>query len=304
MAGSTKNCLNPTAGETVCNTDAGQGGAINEGAVWSGQTLNIAPTAGVYGIATNAASGRLEVGKKRYLNLNECVYNALGIDIFTTNGHFNNGQPEYFAQTNVANIAQASAICGAGSGTYLFGGGSVVPLDLLGQRYVNFNECGYNQVGADFLTSSGHFDSVSSGLFAGTNTANTAQASAGCASGNGVYGLASATNTAFDLFDKRYFNLQECQFYWAASTDETTSNAYSSGAFQAGTNASATPDTSAICGPGDGSFVFIGSSVLALDTLDTARGTGYIEFRMVANTAGSYTQNASLSGSNFSRPDR
>ena len=90
VGGTTKVCLNPgttdptkPTTEVVCNTDAGQGGAINETAVWSGSALTISPSAGIEGQSTSATSGYLLAGRKKYLNLDLCsYYNASVNDSF------------------------------------------------------------------------------------------------------------------------------------------------------------------------------------------------------------------------------
>src|SRR6185503_5938263 len=82
VAGSTRVCLNPStttptspsAAELACNTDAGQSGAIAEGAVWSGSGLTISPTAGLFGQSASDTSGVLAMGKFRYVNLHQCGY--------------------------------------------------------------------------------------------------------------------------------------------------------------------------------------------------------------------------------------
>jgi hypothetical protein len=73
VPGSTRVCLNPSttnptspdSTELACNTDADQGGAIADSAVWSGGTLNISPTAGLFGQSSGATSGVLAMGKTR-----------------------------------------------------------------------------------------------------------------------------------------------------------------------------------------------------------------------------------------------
>ena len=65
VPGTTKNCITPSIGEKVCNTDAGQGGSIKESTVWVGSSLTISPTAGLYNISPDQTIGILETGKKR-----------------------------------------------------------------------------------------------------------------------------------------------------------------------------------------------------------------------------------------------
>ena len=43
-------------------------------AVWSGRTLTISSTAGLFSQGTGHTSGVLAMGKTRYLNLDDCTY--------------------------------------------------------------------------------------------------------------------------------------------------------------------------------------------------------------------------------------
>ncbi|MEU0664229.1 hypothetical protein, partial [Streptomyces lavendulocolor] len=71
--------------------------------------------------------------------------------------------------------------------------------------------------------------------------------------------------------------------------------------FSSGTNASDTPITDPICGPGNAQYTYgaVHSNELALDTLDTTRGEGFVEFRMMApfpDVTTTYPQSASMTG--------
>ena len=307
MAGSTKTCLNPTPGETVCNTDAGMGGTLNESAVWSGQTLTIAPTAGLFGEPVGATSGRLETGRKRYFNLHECGYYASAFnDIFviSANADYN---PIYRAGTNVSNTADSTPVCGpgnnGGSSTYVFHDSAIKVVDLLGRRYLNLHECGWLQGPAvDLLITNGNYGQ---GAFsAGTNASNTADTTPVCGPGGpSNYFVYGSSVHALDLRDKRLVNLQECNYSNGSGDLESLSTIVEWGggpSWATGTNASNTADTVVTCGPGNSGLSPGSRSVSTLDTLDTARGRGYIEFQMVANASpGVHPQTADLSGSNF-----
>ena len=134
VGSSTRICIQPTEGETICSTDTGMGGAVNEGLVWSGQSLSIAPSAGFFGDSTGSTSGTLEIGRKRYLNLHECHY----FD-GTTDRFFINGNPAV-AGTNVGNTADAAAACIGVMGGHALAGAAVGTFDLLGFRYLNYHE--------------------------------------------------------------------------------------------------------------------------------------------------------------------
>ncbi|MEZ4861099.1 MAG: hypothetical protein R3C14_07330 [Caldilineaceae bacterium] len=296
VAGSTRNCLNPTTNETVCNTTGGQGGAINEGAVWSGQQLNIAPTAGLFGEPVVATSGPLEVGRKRYINLHECQYFQQSIyDDFTTiavpSGPFATG-------TNAANTPSSSTVCGpGGSGGHVFWASSRIAVDTLGKRYFNLHECQYLEPAGGGNPPDNIFV-VDTGL-AGTNASNTPNSAASCAAAWGNHPLWSSNVRALDTRNKRYFNISECQYYNAGTGEDFFTNLWSA----PNTGYSASAMTAAGCSSASG-FTLQGSNFLALDTYDTARGRGFIEFTLVADVApGIYDQPAVISGDAFSTQD-
>ncbi|RIK33004.1 MAG: hypothetical protein DCC55_35780, partial [Chloroflexi bacterium] len=293
VAGSTKVCLTPSDTEQVCNTDAGQGGAINEGAVWSGQNLTISPSAGLFGESTGATSGVLEMGKKRYLNLHECKFSSPSDQFWMINPNAGG----FFAGTNVANTADASPNCGGGTGSYPLGNlASVANLDLLGRRYLNLHECNYSSGTEQFWS-----NSPTAGPYAaGTNTSNTVDATASCQAGSEYPHTGLAAVAELDLLNNRYLNLHECKY--SGPTDQFWSSNPKLGSFAAGTNTANTQDASPNCANGTGSYPFTNSAVVAsLDLLDATRGKGYVEFQLVANAAvGSYVQTAGISGAEFS----
>lgn len=185
VPGSTKVCLNPgttdptnPTSEMACNTSAGQGGAINEGAVWSGNALTIAPNAGVYGQATNATTGLMAAGKKKYLNLHQCMRSTdPSYDWIPT---IVNDLPAttWSAGTNTSNTADSAASCTAIAGwpTYAAISG-VQNLELTGKRYLNLHQCTFYY--GDATNGTRYISTVinntpTAAWNSGTNTANTA----------------------------------------------------------------------------------------------------------------------------------
>jgi hypothetical protein len=117
---------------------------------------------------------------------------------------------------------------------------------------------------------------------------------------------------SMDLLDNRYINLDACD-YNGATDNYTTAvgdvpNA--SPAFDTGTNASNTAATSLSCHAGVGSIGSYGldtgnSGFLALDTLDTTRGQGFVQWQMTAPspaTTTTYTEDGQLTGSGTGDP--
>ncbi len=297
----TKVCLEPAPGETVCNTDPGMGGAINESAVWTGRILNIAPNAGLYGEPVDASSGRLEVGRKRYINLNECAYfnYSLGHWLVRTV----NDVLAFLTGTKASNSAELPD-CAGGDGNYVARGRSIVNISLLGRRYLNLHECHYlAYVNANWINTNGHFDG-NPAFFAGTNTSNSADASPSCAPGGWYHFLSSGRLAVFDMQDNRYLNLHECEYYAPRPPGNRDFLLVNTGgsALGAGTNIANTPDSAAVCSSGTFFHSVLWSKfVRALDLFDTTRGTGYIEFQVVANAApGIYPQDVTSASNEFS----
>jgi hypothetical protein len=316
VAGSTRVCLNPStttptspnASELACNTDADQGGAVNEGAVWGGSTLTISPTAGLFGQATSATSGVLAMGKTRYLNLEQCVYfhspnTYTNLLPNTPTSGFNTG-------TGLANTAATSPTCNPGGiNAYALqsSDSGAFALDLLGHRFLNLEQCAYFD-GIDIYTNLLP-DTPTAEFNTGTNAANTAAAGPTCSIGTGGYHVQTndIAALALDTLNDRYLNLEECDYLGGQDTYSNLLPNTLNSAFNTGTSASNTPATSLSCGAGAGGydFFFGNSALLALDTLDTNRGAGFVEFSMTAPSPSAtqpFGQSASLSGAGTGNP--
>ena len=183
VTGSTRVCLNPStstptnpnSSELVCNTDAAQSGAIDEGAVWSGSVLSISPTVGVFGQPIGDTSGVLAMGKTRYVNLEQCAYFGFN-DTLT---HFLTEHP-YRAvpyRHERRQHAVATATCGPGGFGFAqqAANTATVAMDLLGQRYVNLEQCVYDN-GVDLYTNLLP-NTANTQFNTGTNTSNNAATS-------------------------------------------------------------------------------------------------------------------------------
>lgn len=283
VADSTRMCLTPADGETICNTDPGQGGAIDESAVWSAGTLTIAPGAGVFGQDPNAISGGLPLGHKRYLNTHECHYfDGFSDRLFLTVSGGGTG-------TNVSNTIDTSVTCPATAHGRTLVDGQVTTYDLVGQRYLNIHECQYQFFFLDriFLEGSG---------FTGTMASNQVDPTISCQPNAGGHtALPNESNLlTLDLAGQRYLNLHEC-----VMLNGTDHIAIVAGPAN-GTNASDSADTLAQCPSMSGAHALVAGSVSALDLLDSTRGGGFVEYRVVApDTAVNETQTATLDGTDF-----
>jgi len=286
-------CLNPgttdptnPSSELECNTQTGgaapndEGGPINEATVWSGQNLAISPSAGLFGQPTNATTGILAAGKVKYLNLDNCVYSNHVDDDYTTLVDSSNLGGAFDAGTNTSDSATATS-CGGAGGGYFPNGLTVQNVDLLGQAWFNLAQCDYaNSADNDNTTL---FDQAESSPTNAANTAsnptNSTSVLPACpASSSGIpFDGANSGAESLDILDNRYVNLDQCD-YFGAGTDNYTTGVDDvpnlNPAFDAGTNASNTAQTSLSCGPGGGGWVPVAanSGFSALDTLDTTRG--------------------------------
>ncbi|MDH6144522.1 hypothetical protein P3T35_006565 [Kitasatospora sp. GP30] len=316
---STMVCLNPTTpagseatptlteadGRTsslICNTDTGQSGAINEAAVWTGSTLTISPTAGLFGQPVGATSGVMEFGKKRYFNMNNCdrQLSANGPQLMTSITSPSLGP--YVAGSNVSNSADTAPTCPAAPGWPINLQGTQA-LDLLGRRYINMNNCD-RQLFANGPQLTTSITSPSLGPYtAGTNTKNTIDTAPTCPAAPGWPVNISGTQP-LDMLGNRYLNLNNCVRQIAGTGNgpqlTTTITSPSLGPYTAGTNTKNSIDAAPSCPAAPGWPVNI-SGTQAFDTLDTARGAGFVQFAMIA-PACLAAQTATVTGTGFTAP--
>jgi hypothetical protein len=314
VAGSTEVCLNPgttdptnPTSELECNTQTGgappndEGGPIVESSVWSGSNLTISPTAGLFGQPTNGTAGPLAMGKTKFLNLDYCDYTNDTDDYSTTVDP--SGNPPFDAATNTSDTATAVS-CGAGTGGYHGNGFRVENSDLLGQSTYNLEQC-------DYVNATPNNFSIFVAPMAGTIASNSAATAPTCGPiATPGYGFVSVNSgvEALDLLDNRYVNLDQCVYVHSPdiyTADVDTSNA--GGAFDTGTDASNTPQTADTCGAGAGGYApsAANNGFIALDTLDTTRGQGFVQWSMTAPTPGTtttYTEDGQLTGSGTGDP--
>jgi hypothetical protein len=309
-------CLNPgttdptaPSSELACNTDAGQGGAIDEGAVWSGSTLTISPTAGLLTQSTSATSGILQVGEFKYLNLDDCSYYGTAHDQLlysvpaTPNANFSAG-------TTASDTAQSSPMCGVGTAGYapqaLNSGVENIP--LLGNRYLNLDQCAYTSP-----TDSAVFDTPTGNAgYDAYSTASNSLAALSCGAGLPfpAYAL-QALNSGIDnvdLLGNTVLNLEQCVYDGSAANALTyIGSTPNSPTFDAATGASNATVSSPTCGPGAGGYPFqaLNSGVENVNLVDTTRGQGFVQFDMTAPsppTTTTYTEDGQLTGTGTGDP--
>lgn len=296
VPGSTTTCLNPgtndptnPTSELACNTDAGQGGAINESAVWSGGNLTISPTAGLLTQSPSATSGILQVGEPRYLNLDQCNYfgptlrDSIVYIVPTTPN-----TPPFSAGSGTGNTAQASPVCGPGAGGFPYqpSNSGVANIPLLGQRYVNLAQCNYYGSSTDSIT---YFvpSTPNAPFHASTGASNTTPALPTCGPGAGGYPYQAGNSgiTNIDLLGNTVLNLDQC-IYYGTTTDAITYAVPSTpnAGFTAATTASNASPSLPTCGPGRGGYPYqpTNSGIGNFNLVDTGRGQGFVQFVMTA----------------------
>ena len=192
----TTNPTSPNDGEDVC-------AASDEGAVWSGQDLQVSPTAGLFGQSNADTTGILEMGKVRYVNLHECAYASAANNDWLTWSAVARPSGVYQNGSNVSNSPDSAATCGPGSAQHvLSGSGTAAAYDLLDNRYLNLHECAYvSAANSDWLTWSGV--ARPSGVYAnGSNASNAPDGAAVCGPGSAQHVLSGGTAAAYDLLDQ------------------------------------------------------------------------------------------------------
>ncbi|MBO3747508.1 hypothetical protein J5X84_15630 [Streptosporangiaceae bacterium NEAU-GS5] len=308
VPGTTRVCLSPRTSDPVnpddtelaCNTDVGQTGPIDEKAVWGGGlpeaglgtidgqnwNLRISPTAGLFAEPSDLTNGVLERGKKAFLHLQGCTYGNGSTDNFMSfvanvpNTPFQTG-------TGVSN-GPKPLMCGPGDAGYRYkpGSGATQAISLLGMRYFNLQQCVYNS-GADLATVAVQQPQ--------TNSSNVKASPTAACPGAGWVPSNSRTQ-ALDLLTRRYINLQQCVY--AKPGDFYTNLVQNSGDLQTRSPATDTGDTpqaaNSACAPGyptSYQWVSVNSATQAIDTEDTTRGAGFIEFEAQPEAVPSLTDN-------------
>lgn len=296
QGGSTQVCLNPsTSNPTTPNASEERCAASNQGAVWSGSSLQISPSAGFYGESNGSTTGMTAFGRKRYLNLHQCVWNdATGTSVpdRTTTLTDAGSNAAWDAGSNVSNTAATSAVCGAGTAPWtpasLLDGAAAY--DLLGNRYFNLHQCNWHRTDTPNQDLFSAMTDVSDNpvWHTGSNSSNTADASLVCGAGNFSYVTSPATQgvQALDLRDRRYLHINQCVYRDTDVLERITHvvNTQSNAAYRTGTTTSNSASLSLSCGTGDPKHALVAnmSGTATFDLLDTARGAGYVEYALTA----------------------
>jgi hypothetical protein len=313
VPGTTRVCLNPGTtdaanplAETLCNDSAGQGGVINEGAVWIGQDLTISPTAGLFGQATNLNSGYLAAGKKKYANLHQCVRSTSPAYDWITVAVDNPPASAWYASSNTSNTADAALDCGSETGGWPLNStiSGLQNLDLFGKRYANLHQCNYSYADATNGTRriTNIVDDQTGSWVTGTNTSNIIDSAVSCNGGASWTQTTISGVQPLDILENRYINFHEC-LHTAASPSQylpTFLDDVQSTAWRTGTNAGNSADTTLNCpAPAGWTLHSTLSAFQVFDTLDTTRGQVFVEFEMTAPSPQmqtEYTQTAALTG--------
>ena len=282
--GTTEVCLNPSTTnpsapddtELVCESSA-------EGAVWSGKDLQVSPTAGHYGESNGSTSGVLAFGRKRYLNMQQCVYVRTDSgELFTA--ALPVGYPNTHAFSEVSNVPATALDCANTNPNFPLQEvrSGFQAFDLLGNRYLNMQQCLYQRTGEQLTT----FLPVGyPNTHAFSEMSNVPATALDCSLTNPNFPLQEVRSGfyAFDLLGNRYLNMQQCVYERPGEilpaflpVGYPNTHAFS--------EASNVPATALDCSTTNPNFPLqpARSGFQAFDLLDTARGHGYVQYAISA----------------------
>src|SRR5690606_4433169 len=133
VPGTTRNVLAPGSNVATGTVGAETKAVAVADSVWTGDNLQVSPSAGFNGESNASQTGILRNGTKRYLNLHQCTYRRSGTDQWLNVVAQNVEHETYYAGTNASNTPQTSVECGPGVTGYAFDAGhsGVDSLDLL-----------------------------------------------------------------------------------------------------------------------------------------------------------------------------
>jgi uncharacterized repeat protein (TIGR01451 family) len=253
---------------------------LNDSLINSG-ILSASPGAGYFGNLSNSGSVMdLEMGKKSYLQLVECVESSTNSTVNT----FNINSSVRFANTTATNLPAITPNC-ASSQTISFS--YVQTLALTGNKYLHFVECLETFPGSD--TSS--FNINSSNRTTNISTSNTSTLTPSCTSNQVVN---SPNIKTLQTFGNRYLHIVEC-FETSIAGDVNTFN-INSPSLTANTTSNNDPTLIPECTSVNNNITE--SAVQTFDMLDTSRGYGFMEYKIKASSTatGQYGTNVTLTG--------
>lgn len=252
VANSLKNCLVPSAGELECSANFS-----TTSSTLNANNLSLSPLVGLYdaasasaqgGTATNAASGLLEIGKKRFIYLTQCQYNndsvdgELDYDSFMSFINTTSNVGFRSTSTGAGNAGNLSVGCETGSGVmtsvnvpvapgwnYLppnISNTSIENIDTRNRRFLHINQCSYNyetvRSPIDFDSWTGFTTTNSNPGYRslGTGSSNQGNRVSNCQAGvsPSYPGNAWALNPVnsgiqnLDLLGNRYLHLNQCSY--------------------------------------------------------------------------------------------
>lgn len=279
---STSNPQAPVGSEALCE-------ASDEPSTWSGDDLEISPSAGFYGESPSSTSGYLQIGRKRYFNLRQCAYfnrfNNAGSWLTTITPDPSSN--DIGAVTNASNAAATGNDCGPGADATASGHQA---LPLLGRRYVNLHQCTYRNGNGAYFSAVNPNQRNGTGLDARSSTGNVPAAAPDCGPAPSGWTLRSDLSgfRALDLQTDRYLKLQSCQY---RSTSDTmwfgafVPNAFDGAAMDANVRTSGVTTSALDCGAPSAGFNLSSASPSdhhPIDILDTTRGSGYVAYSVTA----------------------
>ncbi len=298
----------------------------------SGTSFNIAPNIGYYSYSNTETTSNLEFGKKKYLNLAQCIYtnNSQGTGGLASSNHsdlsnfINIGNPAINSATTLSNNLLTGINCGSGTASLVLNNSisNTGNYLLSGNRYLNLQQCTYFQ--NEGLPNNFQNDYSllipslqTSNYSTGTSISNTVGGSINCGGGdagslNRIPKTDYSAAQSLDLLGNRYLHLQQCNYQQNLSTPGSDQNDlsvlinYSNSIFNSATkvNNSATDTLNCAGGSASAPVNTSFSGVASLDTVDISRGYGYINYDMISSNSlslsSSHGTDLSLSGNAIS----
>jgi hypothetical protein len=277
----------------------------------TGTSFNIAPNIGYYSYSTSQSTSNLEFGKKKYLNLAQCIYtnNSLGGGGLATSNHsdlsnfINLNNTSLDSATRLSNTLLTGINCGSGTASLNLNNSISNTGNFLisGNRYLNLQQCQYFQNEGLATTFQNDYSlliptSQTSNYSTGTNISNAIGGVLNCGGGdvgsiNRIVKAEYSGTQSLDLLGNRYLHLQQCNYQQNLTLPASDQNDLSSlldlsnPTFNSNTKANNTPTDSLGCGDGTPSapLNLTYSGVLSLDTADITRGYGFISYDMIAS---------------------
>jgi hypothetical protein len=315
---SIKTCLNPNIRELTCSQPFS-----SKGLVGANNLLTVSPIAGLYdgadkelGTSVDSTNGLIDIGKKKYLNLNQCIFlekNNVSFNYLTifNNGSSNNiNGKKWHSTTNAAtNSPNLGSGCTSGSDEgWPLSSSSNAMIDIFSQRNLYINQCTYFKDKSKG-NPNGTISTISpNGVYpAKSTTASNKSLASSCTPAND-FNLKNDLSGIYkgSILGNRYLHLHQCSYNnsfkdrgtFTTNDSQTVIIPVSDGRYTSSTTLNNSSSMGLQCGGGgDWRYEGLNSGVQTLDLIDTNRGSGYVE--LLIQSPEKSSQDAKLNTSNI-----